>query len=244
MIAGFTWLNEAVCGKKDAVLRFGPGESDQLAARFDGEVAEPGDAFRLVFTGGDAPALDPLIESGQAVEVAFNTPAARVFFDALPVRRGRRWFTHWAALRWPERLTIVERRTGSREQVPDDMEVVAALTPADTSTVLRSRVWDIDLHGVSCICRLHPDLPVPEIGEPCGIMLSSNGVDHHLSGFCRNVQRLSSNSVRVGFSLRSEAEFEPATLVRFKHFLEELHTLRIRRSFRQDLRTTVMYTED
>lgn len=245
MIAGYTWLNEAVLGKKSAVLRFGPGESDQLCARFDGEVGAPGEAFRIVFTDGNPPALDPLIEGERPVEVAFNTPGARVFFDALPLRRGRRWFKQWATLRWPEQINVVERRSGSREVIPDDIEMIAALSlPAGGAAALRARVWDLDLTGVACICPVHPDLPVPVVGEPCGILLSYGGGEYRLNGFCKNLQKLSSNSMRVGFKLGSETEFDPADLVRFRQLLEDLQSLRIRRGFRHELRTTVTYSND
>jgi hypothetical protein len=244
MIGGYTWLNEAVWGKKEATLRIGPGESDLLGVRFDGEADEDGQAFRVVFTAGDAASIDPLIRGNVPAEVAFNTPGARIFFDALPVRRGRRWFSNWATLRWPEQLNVVERRGEARLQVPDDMNIVAVLSLPEGGPTLRARVWDVDLKGASCICPSHPELPAPVVGDPVGVLLSHRGVDHRIKGFCRNVQRLSSNSLRVGLQFVSEGEFEPGALVRFKHLLEDLHATGIRRGFRKELRNTVTYTDD
>ncbi len=242
MVGGYACLNEAVWGKKNATLRIGPGESDLLQVRFDGEADEDGQAFRVVLTSGQAPSLDPLIQGGVPAELAFNTASARIFFDALPVRRGRAWFKHWATLRWPEKLNVIERRNGARLHVPDDVDIVAAISLPEGT--LRARIWDIDLTGAACICPAHPELPTPSVDQAVGILLSHGGLEYRLSAFCRNVQRLSSNSLRVGFQFVSEAEFEPETLVRFKHLLDDLNSTGIRRSFRKDLRNTVTYTDD
>ena len=240
-MVGFSDLNEALAGKKDAVLRFGPGDDDRLLVRFDGDKAEPGKAFRIVCLAGDPPSLDRLIEGRLPVELAFNTPGARVYFDAIPIKRGRKWFTHWAMLNWPERLNVVERRTGSREQLPDDVKIVVVLSLPDGGPTLRAQLWDVDLTGAACICPVHPDLPVPQVDQACGVLLTYRGEEYRLNGFCKNVQRLSTNSLRVGLQLLSETETDPSTLVRFKHLLGELQALRIRRGFRRELRNTVMF---
>jgi len=244
MIGGYTWLNEAVWGKKNAVMRIGPGACDQLKVRFDGEADEDGQqAFRIVFTAGNPPAIDPLIEGQVPVEVAFNTPGARIFFDALPVRRGRGWFRHWATLRWPEKLTVVERRGGAREHIPDDIDIVAVLSLPGGGPTLRARLWDLDLKGMACICSAHPELPSPQVDQAVNILLSHGGQEYRLKGFCRNLQPLSSNSLRVGLQFESEAELDPETLVRFKYLVDELHGLGVRRSFRKELKNTVTYTD-
>jgi hypothetical protein len=244
MISGYTWLNEAVWGKKDAKLRIGPGESDLLSIRFDGEADEDGQAFRVVFTSGDPLTLDPLIVGTIPAEIAFNTPSARIFFDALPIRRGRKWFKHWATLRWPDKLNVVERRGESRQHVPDDIDIVAVLSLPEGGPTLRARLWDVDVTGAACICPAHAELPTPVVGDPVGILLNHAGLEYRLRGFCRNVQRLSSNSLRVGLQFLSESEVDAETLVRFKQLLEDLRTTTIRRSFRKDLRKTVTYTEE
>ena len=243
MIGGYTWLNEAVWGKKEATLRIGPGDCDLLAVRFDGEADEDGQAFRVVFTSGKPPTLDPLIQGSVPAEVAFNTPSARIFFDALPLRRGRKWFKNWATLRWPDKLNVVERRSESRQHVPDDIGIVVVLSLPEGGPTLRARLWDVDVTGAACICPAHPELPRPVVGEPVGILLNHGGIEYRLKGFCRNVQPLSCNSLRVGLQFVSETEIEPQTLVRFKHLLDDLRTTTIRRSFRKDLRRTVTYTE-
>jgi len=244
MVGGYVWLNEAVWGKKDACLRVGPGESDGLKVRFDGECEEDGQAFRVVFMAGDPPVIDPLIESGQPVELAFNTPGARVFFDAIPVRRGRKWFKQFATLRWPDKLNVVERRGEARFHVPDNVDMVAVLSLPVGGPTLRARVWDVDATGVACICPAHPELPRPEVDNPVGILITHGRIEYRLHGFCRNVRQLSSNSLRVGVQFLSEMELDPQTVARFKQLLDDLRTTEIRRGFRKDLRTTVSYSDE
>lgn len=241
MMTGYGSLNEAMWGRKPAVVRYGAEPGDRLVVRFDGESKEAGDSFRVVIVEGDPTALDRCIAEGRPVELTFNTPAACIYCDCVPLRRGRKWFTQWASLAYPQNLNAVERRTGSREAVPDDVPIVAVLKSASGGPALRTRPWDLDLTGAGFLCPVHPQFPQPKTGQRYAVRLSYQGIDYDFEGVCRHAQRLSTNSVRVGIQFDARSDFPPATLARFQQLLADLQALRIRRTFRTQLKKTVDY---
>jgi len=244
MIEGYGSLNEAVWGRKQGVVRFGAEPADRLVVRFDGESKQAGESFRIVIVGGDPTALDRFIAGQSPVELTFNTPAACIYCDCVPLRRGRKWFTQWAELGYPQKLNAVERRSGSREAVPDDVPVTALLGGASGGAPVRVRLWDIDQAGAGFICGLHPKLPKPRAGERFSVRLEYQGLEYRFQGVCRHVRELSTNSVRVGIQFDARAKSDPAEAKRFEQLLEDLQSLRIRRTFRNQLRKTVTYATE
>src|SRR6266404_3246912 len=93
MIEGYGMLNEAVWGRKQAILRQGTEPSDRMFVRFDGGSKDLSEPLRVCILEGDPIALDRFIAERLPVEISFNTPAARIYCDCVPLRRGRKWFT-------------------------------------------------------------------------------------------------------------------------------------------------------
>lgn len=242
MSVGLELLDKAIdTGQTGVISVRDGGHTHEVHVRFTGESIQNGESgFWGHVTRGDAEVLDWLVRAQATVEVAFNTEQASVFFDSALLRQRRQWFKKRVLLKRPERLTIIERRKDNREPVPADVEVMARivrLTAEDgTPCELAARVWDVSPTGASFLCRSDQPLPKLEVGEPLSITLLFNSTEHRVNACHRYAQRLSSSSVRLGVQFNSEDKVDPAASARFRQLLEELQSLRIRRSFRNVLR--------
>ena len=247
MSVGLEVLNRAIEAESSAIVSVREGgATHQVSIRLLTEEDRAAEGFWAQIVKGDAKLIEGLLQSHATVEVTFNTENASVFFDSVPLKQRRQWFSRRILLRRPEQLTIVERRKDSREPVPRDIEVPAVLArdggSVETYCEISARVWDVSPTGASFICRADQPIPKLEVGESLSIILLYNGTEHRLTACHRYTQRLSSSSVRLGVQFNAEEAFDPAALARFREMLEELQGLRIRRSFRKMLRKTFHFS--
>lgn len=240
-MSGFALLSEAIANRDQVFLSTGIDRSGQLVARLDGGVNEVDHTFAATITEGDAQLLDPMVVDGRPLEVSFTTPSARVFFDSIPLKRERKWFRHRLLLRWPEQLTVVERRSGGREPVGDDMPLVGMLSARLSGANLRGRLFDLSHTGAAFLCPIHPDLPKPIVGEGYAVILTHPEQEYRFNATCRHVQHLSSSSLKVGMEFRADKDLDPPSLARFKRMLEDMEASRIRRTFRSTLTKTARF---
>jgi len=250
MNGGLEVLDRAIAHGQTAVVSVREGGTTRrVYVRFtpiDGEATQDG-FWTNVLEDRDH-ILDDLIRTAATVEVSFNTDQASVFFDSVPIRRRRQWFGRQVLMRHPDQLTLVERRKDSREPIPDDIEVPAILVRGgeggESYCEIGARVWDLSATGASFLCRADQPLPKLETGEPLAISLIYHGAEHRLNACHRYTQRLSSSSVRLGVQFNAQDSVDPSALARFRQLLEDLESLRIRRTFRGALRQTFSFRFD
>jgi hypothetical protein len=240
-MSSYALLTEAITNRGEVLLSTSIDRPGQFVARLEGEVDVPDHAFRALITEGNPQLLDPLIAGGRPLEVSFNTAAARVFFDCVPLKRERKWFKQRILLKWPEQMTVVERRGGSREAVPSDLPLVAILSGPSGGANLRARVFDISPTGAALLCPIHPDLPEPLLGETYAVLVTYQDIEFRFNALCRHVQHLSSNSLKAGIEFEARKDLDPPSLARFQRMLEDMEALRIRRTFRSALTKTALF---
>lgn len=242
MSTGLDVLTKAVVAQQPAIVSIREGGvTHQVHIRFGQETREDdADAIWAQFISGDPKLLPQLAQARATVEVAFNTESATVFFDSEVLRNRRQWFTRSLLLKRPEQLSIVERRKGNRELIPQDVEVHGRITPArqtdGTACDIAARVWDVSPTGAAFLCRADQPMPKMEVGEPLAIILSLNGQEHRMNACHRYTQRLSSSTVKLGVQFNGDEAADPQTMACYQQLLEEMQSLNIRRSFRHTLR--------
>ena len=221
-----------------------------LNAQFESESNAAGEAGIWAKIDAGRPAdgndleatLRGLVTSGKTVEVSFETPHAKVFFDsALRTSRGGRWRGRRVLLAMPQSVKVVERRRGEREPIPDDVMIQARLLRVPSGAYradpfeAEARVLDLGRLGASLICPAVRPLMgmVPE--EKVIALFQYGGRQHEIAARPRYVQSLPPDGIKVGLQFSMDDAKERDAVRDFAPLVEEFQALRVRRSFRSTL---------
>jgi hypothetical protein len=235
-------VNKAVADRVHGIISAREGDlTHRISVRFAGdEPTEEHLGFWARIVEGEPGVLHNLIETGSTLEVSFRTQTASIFFDTIPLRERRKLFSHRVLLRYPDHITIIERRKDSRETVAEEIVIEARMQPEGDATQWIGRLWDISPTGASFLCGTNPPPPKLALDDPLSIALSFNHAERKLIALHRYTQPLSSSTVRLGVQFPAGGDFDPKSEW-FLEMVEHLRSRRIRDTFRHTLRKTFLF---
>jgi hypothetical protein len=231
--SGRELLHKAIRVQSIAVLTTGaPAAGERVVLRLG---AASGPAVARVITAGVEEGrgglIDHLIESATPVCVRIKVGEwVAIKFQTTLVSQQGRLFGRKVVLRYPQQVTVEQRRRAPRERVPREVCVQARFAFEKRSgSAITADVWDLSETGVCLWCRA-ADLPSKlQSDEPVELTLSHNGKEHLLAARFKHLRPTENGGVRVGLEFTAPANVSPAASDAIRALIEVLSQLRIRR---------------
>ena len=186
---------------------------------------------------GNGRQLEDLANNQTAVEVSFKTAQQGVFFDSTILRQKKKWMNRYVLLDPPTEISTVERRSDSRESVPDGIELcadVTVLAGGAAGQEFSGWIWDISPTGASLVCPAGTETIKPGKGSDLTIRITALGRrQFELPATICNTQRISTSSSRLGVRFSTPT---PASAGGLKQLLDDLGARRIKQDLGKELR--------
>jgi c-di-GMP-binding flagellar brake protein YcgR len=200
-------LDDAIARNAGAILSLPTAEGP--CHRKSRLLAASDEGIWLESKAEDAYLLHALIAQGTPVGVAFKTATQKAIFTTVPLRIESSYSlsgqvrVEAALLRFPESLSIVQRRANYRVRIPQDEEVQMRVWPIPEYAVLcdrppasqeaRCRLLDLSINGMAFLCER-------ELfeGQRLRVAIKYRHIDVLTEGRVKNVRSQAGDLLRAG----------------------------------------------